>query len=315
MRSNPRRSVVYSVNAASCSSHCYLAFVVFRLGAKMDRSEKDAMLKAISGRISKCTIPICKSMGNNLEVGTAVLVEIGNRLFAVTCNHTIPANQGEIWMISSKPVARSHYIHNELVIDSWKPAESWPDGGVVELDLENTRKLLEPHFEPLDLAEISLSFNPDRLAVVSGFPGQLVDSKDISEDSSGRKMSFGFQGILIPGEPISQDKWPQPKSPSPDTHSDVDIFLPYQEGEVVEVQYQETRFDQAQSHPGGLSGGGIWQARPYEGGVWSPELRLVGIQCRSLPSKYLRGIRIRFVIELLASIDEQIASEVQSLLE
>ena len=281
----------------------------------MEKAEQDAILAAISGRISQCTIPFCV-VGASLKGATAVLVEVDNRLFALTCNHTIPANQDDIWIISSRRIAKSHYIHNDIVIDSWRSPDPWLDAGLIELHPENTRKLFDSDIVPLTLDEISLSFDVGRVAVASGYPGELVENSQIVDSESGRHVEFKFQGITIPAEPMPVNEWPVVRSPpDPASNPEVDIYLPYEQGKVVEVEHGGKRFNKAQAHPGGLSGCGVWQAKPYKEGIWTPDLRLVGIQSRSVPKKYLRAIRIRPVLELLASIDESLKDRIDPILE
>lgn len=279
----------------------------------MDAAEMNAVVTAISSRISKCTIPFCYPKIDRYITASAVVIEIQDRLFGFTCNHTLPDHASNVWIISVNSVSADNYTENEIVKGIWKSKTHWPDAGVIEFHNDKAREFLHPNLEPLTIGDISRDVEVSRMAVVSGFPSEMVDVQKEDTGKQGKKVMATFNGVTSPAKPIEVESWPEGDSTAPETNPAIDIFLPYKKGEVVNAQMgrlNAENFEHAQAHPEGLSGGGIWQAEAYTGGVWTTGLRLVGIQCRSVASEYLRGIRMQPVLELLGSIDNDLKEQI-----
>jgi hypothetical protein len=90
--------------------------------------------------------------------------------------------------------------------------------------------------------------------------------------------------------PFLPNEWPTVPAGAEPANPEVDIFLNYPEDEVTEDGV--TPFNLP--HPGGMSGGGIWDQEMFQGELWDPNaVKLIGIQSRwDENGRYLRGVQI-----------------------
>jgi len=110
--------------------------------------------------------------------------------------------------------------------------------------------------------------------------------------------AFHLRAISYSNVPMQPDSWPPNRTPEADT--DADIFLPYDRDEEL-FYYEENEGQNQLNHPGGMSGGGLWQGIDCEGKLWTPEVvGLFAIQSRSLEAgKYIRACQIHHWLCLL----------------
>lgn len=273
----------------------------------MDPSEKKHSLRivdeaavAVGRHIFQHTV--CFVDREKSEVASGTLVKIGCRLLVATAGHCVPPSpSGRLWF-----VRRTMHPENGptlAILSHAKIAFDGMDVGVLELDAQSAPDFLQQ--SPISLDQIA-----DLGAGRDGRPAILVGSRaaDVttSHDSSGTPVhrfdTSPFIGIGI-GDgswpEIPEDAWSNDIGTNPDT--DRDVLLEYHQDDGFEI---DTQTNKDLGHPGGMSGGGIWDQGFYEKETWSPDrARLMGIQThRFRHHPYLRGIQIRHWLRLVHSV-------------
>lgn len=242
--------------------------------------------------------------------GSCVPIRIGTRIFLATAAHVIPENHNIIVVVKS--AVRDH-------VDRFvaRHVNSAADVGCLEVAPVDAESFGEFALTLEDLVP-NVSTGREHSVLVVGYPGQhifpLYDGP-ITE-SSGLRI-YGCGGFTFRSYTLTKNDWPTQGLQRRPTKSD--LFVAYDPEDYCLFLHPGNagtpgqRIDRGPPDMGGVSGGGIWLERNEVGeGVWSPKLRLHGIQTSWMrQGEWLRGSSIGAWLDLVATHYPELRSEIE----
>lgn len=240
--------------------------------------------------------------GPSLEIASGVLVSIQGRLFVATASHAIPSNPaGKLWLLPPRPRTPSQGMLN--ILNYGKTPGDLPDVGFLELQPEAAlRYLSDKEAFPVERLK-SLDVNVEhRLVILVGYPGEQVAKETIGQMSGFRAKSLGFATSTL-----KENEWPTSlptNARAPDPKFDIFLAWPEDGQDTIDI---ETGSPMKLPHPGGTSGGGIWDFSGEKQALWTAQsTRLVAIQGSSGVAgggfgRYIRATPIVHWLQLIHS--------------
>jgi hypothetical protein len=240
------------------------------------------------------------------EVATGVLIEVGNRLFVATTEHSVPFDaQSRLIFVPHVLVGTDRTTVPILGAACDKNPHN--DLAVIELHISAPDILLK---EPITMSRIDVSGTgrPHHPVIFGGYPFALGKFFEIFPlfANPNHAMPTGaakFRMMSYIDHFIPEVDWPLLEipngSPAPDPMRDV--FLPWPEGDG-EVTSSDPSLKNALCDPSGMSGCGYWHVpNPTIQGIWLPDrFHLTAIQHGWWePGQYVRGTQIVHWIQLL----------------
>lgn len=251
------------------------------------RSAQDASVE----RFIRSTVTLF-NVKNKFENGSGSLIRILSRFFIITAGHVIPKDANKsIWAATRK----ERSIHDGLPEYVGFNRKLHPDVGYLEIEPRSATE----YFNDSDFLELSdlMLVGPgrtDHYVNVVGSPAQRV-SKQVSSDQS---IDFLAGVQFFQAIPLSVSDWPDVCLEKP-LDETIDFLVGYPSDEKM----HESGFPPINlAHPGGLSGGGVWDLGMVENEVWGPSSsRLVAIQSAWWPKlRMLRAVQIKEWLKLVA---------------
>lgn len=222
--------------------------------------------------------------------GTGTLFKIANRVLIATAAHVIVGNpNGRLWPATEKtrhesegfPAYASFARHPTL------------DVGYLEVSPEGAENYFGDRVFA-NIADIAVvgTGRENKSVIVVGAPAEHIDVQkhDNRTGSIGAKVLFYW---TVP--PLVAD-WPDVSTDLLDVNNDFVVEYP------TDDQMAAEGFPPINlPHPGGISGGGIWDQGFDVGAVWTPHsTKLVAIQSSWYPkSRHLRAIQIHHWLRML----------------
>ena len=229
---------------------------------------------------------------NGMSPASGIMFKILDRIIIATAGHVIPNDpSGRIW-----PVVRS-VRHEKNGFPAYPKFARHPDFdvGYLEVHPEGAERYFG-HHEYANLSQISCRGfgREDRSVIVVGSPGEHVQvtKHDSNTGTYNAKVMAYWTVPLLPNE------WPAVPSADRPADTNIDIFLSYPTDDTIAAK----GFDPINlPHPGGMSGGGIWDQEFKEDAIWDPTaIKLIGIQsCWHRKDRYLRAIQIVHWLRLI----------------
>lgn len=204
--------------------------------------------------------------GVTLASGT--LVSIGERVFIATASHAVPdTSENENYTFISKQYGSE--IPQSPILNKGKNPDDDPDVGYLELGSNRAAEYLRKTACPLERLAIKGIGRPLRHAMLVGNPGEYVKNKEpIEVGTTG--LDPTMIGYLT--GPLMESEWPDVPDSDPTKH----ICLEYPSAPAQELESGKSR---NLPHPGGMSGGGLWDCGFEDGVLWTKEsAKLIGIQ-------------------------------------
>jgi len=228
------------------------------------------------------------------EIFGGTLISIGRRVFVATASHCVHVNASltRYWLLSDTRRRMGDGI--PVVVATWNIPGDHPDVGALELDPKSLSEC--PSKTPCSLARLRISGvgRIDRAASLVGCPSQYV-TEEAHESAEGyRAMLISYTSL-----PIAESDWPGFSARIP-FDADIDILMNYPSGSD-----DTTRLDSAMPielpHPGGMSGGGLWDQGFGVNQLWSTDdAFLFGIQSSWFPDRrYVRVVQICHWLQLI----------------
>jgi hypothetical protein len=265
-----------------------------RTEAELERARINSkVFSAVADNLIRCTGAFVDL--ENDSGGSGTFVDIDGRLFVATAEHLVPANpRGRLGFVTT---TERNVRESVFPILGFATAGKWPDVAYLELPAEVAATLGKT---PITLDRVSPRGigSHDVMACLVGYPGELIRKKGYRLADGNQRIDCDFSMVFYPGLPLRQRYWP--KSLSPRTSKNNDLFLPYDLG--TELYEPPGRgFPDRLAKPQGTSGGGWWQGTDSDGKIWHAErVQLFGIQSRwSERGKYIRGCQIHHWLRLL----------------
>jgi len=236
---------------------------------------------------------ICKNKGVEKNAsGTAV--RIGDREFLATVRHAKPRTIAEIGLIKK---TKNPLLGLTLPRVIRRVAASGAaDVAALELEPGTLEKLC---LTPITLDRIRDAGTAGNglQCRLAGFPaGYSVPHFPAPEARAFNMLAYGCEAI----EP---ERWHNITKQAGTFNRDLDVVFCYDPKEVVEYR-TDAPVPGGLPHPGGTSGGGIWQRRSIAGDdeIWSPvAFDLIAIQSAMLEGKpYLKATQIIHWLKLVA---------------
>jgi hypothetical protein len=263
------------------------------------RDLEEQAINAIAEAISEFTVAIDVSLAvNEPRYGSGTLLRIEDRLFILTCQHVVQENyENDDLRIFYKPEGSIKFLNKDLLKNTPLPilnkimnksfSKQIPiinryyfksnEDDLVLLELDPASKLIE-NFRFFGITKESvLSSNSDMPFYLLGFSSELMRFVN--------KREFGifpcFLGLRLYDKKVENTNY------NPDKH-----FL-------LEFSLKEDSIN-----PKGFSGCGVWSRLPSgEKRIWTPNLRLVGIQTsfypESKPIQPLKATKAERIFSLL----------------
>lgn len=229
------------------------------------------------------------------EIASGTLISMQDRLFIATVAHAIPDDGSELWVFG---LGRSLYPTDPAekypgLLRSGKSDDGKYDVGYLELDAARS------------LPDLRLqSWTLDRIGVLGcgreGHPILLVGNPvalgKFTPETDQAPEHWQIANIFYLTKPLMHPDWPTAIAEPGDPN--VDVFLEYPEGDAKDML---TGKAMPLPHPGGMSGGGIWDQGFFKGEMWSPDAaRLFAIQAGWYArSRFVRGIQIIHWLRLI----------------
>lgn len=228
---------------------------------------------------------------NSMDIGTGTIFRIGQRVLIATAAHVIKGNpNGRIWPATEKvrrdtdgfPAYAKYAKHPRL------------DVGYLEVCREGVEAFFGDRiYCSIDDISIAGVGRRDKSVIVVGSPGQHTQSIRLGENRTSITSGVLFYWTVPP----LVEKWPESPAEDPLNISE-DFVVEYPSDE----QMNSEGFPAINlPHPGGISGGGIWDQGFDSDEIWAPEKsRLVAIQSRWHPMKrYLRAVQVSHWLSLI----------------
>ena len=244
---------------------------------------------------------------NGWAIFSGTLVEIGRHLFVATASHCVENGDAptRYWIIPDKPGFLNDGVPR--VVRAIGSPEDHPDVGLLEVD-KSTIALL-PSKRPCGLAQLKTEGygRTNRLVALIGSPQEYL-----SEETRGAARGFKAVVISYNSVPLTRSEWPSILA-NPPFDENNDILMDYPSG-----SQNTTRLDTAQPielpHPGGMSGGGLWDQGFNGQEIWSPNgVFLFGIQSRWNPDRrYIRAVQIKHWLRLVHQHYPDLRQEIDS---
>jgi hypothetical protein len=227
------------------------------------------------------------------ELASGTVITIGDRLFVATAAHAIPNNpEGRLWMLPGQPRRAEDGILG--FVNFGKVASEHPDVGFLELTPESAAGYLE--FEPCPIEQIRPvgRGRENKVVVLMGFPAENAVPKQWGPSATllpAKSMAYGTV-------PLMESEQPPIPPGEPAADPSIDVFLSYPEDGTTQLETDEPI---TLPHPGGTSGGGVWDLGFEPGALWSPDSAfLFALQSRwSKDHRYLRAVQIIHWLRLI----------------
>jgi hypothetical protein len=236
--------------------------------------------KAIAHKVMEHTVAFLDLKSAELKLSSSVLIKIGDYVFIAGAAHSFvhPNDLCPITDVSTPIGERLLQKVRYRVNDHYDIAYL----EVASADLDGKK--------PISLNEISTELDRKRLLLVNGYPASQVSVDRHTRDRGFRPMCY-LAGLIPPSKlEIAADSRP--------ANSRADVFVHY------DMDCELFQFETCSSkmvNPVGISGGGLWQAKKHQAGVWTAQdARLIAIQSGWWePGKYLRATRISHWLKLV----------------
>lgn len=222
--------------------------------------------------------------------GTGTIFKIENRVFIATAAHVIVGNpNGRLWP------ATEDFRHESEGFPAYASFAKHPtlDVAYLEVSPDGAEKYFGTRvFASLnDIHPVGIG-RENKSVIVVGAPAAHIDVKK-QNDNTG---SIGAKVLFYWTVPPPYSEWPKVTTDPLSAMNDFVVEYPTDE------QMKAEGFSPINlPHPGGISGGGIWDQGFDSGELWSPERSvLVAIQSRWYPkSRHLRAVQIHHWLRLL----------------
>jgi len=228
------------------------------------------------------------------EVFSGTLVEIGDHFFVATASHCVhtPLSPSRYWILGDRPHYKSDGI--PVIIAGYGMPGDRPDVGILEVDWDSLARHSTKTPCPIERIQIAGIGRPNRIVSLVGSPGQYVEPESRGE-------ARGFKSVVISYStvPIGASEWPT-FGANPPLDQNIDILLEYPGG-VDHTTRLDTGAALELPHPGGMSGGGLWDQGFDTGTMWSTDNAfLFGIQSAWFPNRrYVRAVQIKHWLRLV----------------
>lgn len=245
--------------------------------------------EALIRHLEKRTVAIVSFDGDTpSEIGSGTCIKIEGRYLVATAAHVISkVSVGDIVLVPTggpNPVS-----HRPRVIGrgtSGGELNDDVDVGWLEIHPDDVQ-MLRKDFDPPDRIVSGIQHLPDDLALLCGYPGELIP-KDLLE----RKF-LGVQPVGYYTTTIGTSNWPLPSK------QEFDIYLDYNTQDAVSTDGEKIKMPDAP----GFSGGGIWAAHAnvQKDTIWSPSAAsLIAIDRSWFKEKqWARGTQIQHWLRLI----------------
>lgn len=274
---------------------------IHRTEAELERAKINRnVFSAVADNLIRCTgafVDLQEDSG-----GSGTFVEIDDRLFVATAAHLVPPNPHS--RLGFVTTTERNVQETVFPILGFATAGQWPDVAYLELPADVATTLGKT---PITLDRISPRGlgRHDVMACLVGYPGELIRRNGSRLADGNHRVDCDFSMVFYPGLPLRQRLWP--KSRSPLTSKNTDLFLPYD----LDTELYESPgrgFPDRLATPPGTSGGGWWQGTNSGGKIWHAErVQLFGVQSRwSEHGKYIRGCQIHHWLRLLYEHEPQL---------
>ena len=187
------------------------------------------------------------------SVSSGTVIRLGDHVFVATAGHAIPSDpDGRLWIVRRRARSASEGFPGFLKRRRHPNEEI--DVGSLEADRDTLIDYLG-HDDFCALENLA-DFGPgreNRGVVVVGAPAQKI--RHLTDGVKTHLMGFEMMPY---GTPLfGRKQWPEvhPSDRAPD--SEIDVFLEYP-SECLDVQPNTATGVSALPHPGGMSGGGVW---------------------------------------------------------
>jgi len=214
--------------------------------------------------------------------GSGTIFKIGDHLLIATARHVIPNNPtGRIW-----PLTRE-VRHDRGGFPGYVSLGRHPeyDVGYLEVHPEGAENYFG-HREYCTVDQIALRGfgRRDKSVIVVGAPAAHAQVTRHNENTLTYKANVMTYWTI----PLLPNEWPSLPADAPPADEGVDIFLSYPEDDTITADgFAPINLP----HPGGMSGGGVWDQEFNQGELWDPTaIKLIGIQsCWDDEAQYLRA--------------------------
>lgn len=239
---------------------------------------------AVHRYLARFAVPFIDKGASELPIASGTLLNVFGKLLIVTAAHCIPSNPNErLWFLATYP---THSQDKPLAILNHASHADY-DAGFIELGWDEATAYFKDK-EVCDIQRVQPVGPGREKALVSlvGNPAARVDTTRHHQGLPAWAARIDAYSSVV----MSTTEWPAMPAGVRPADNTVDIFLPYPK----DLRQLDENTDMEAYHPGGFSGGGIWDQHFSAEGLWSPEkATLFGIQSSwSESGRYLRGVQV-----------------------
>jgi len=241
-------------------------------------------------------------------VGTGTVVSIGEHVLVATTRHTLPAylkskgKDGEIGLIAKDRIVtgdRSRWLIRH-------ESDTYHDLGLFEISHDAIHEL---NLQPIGIDRLHDACNGHPLCKVRviGYP------KEYRKDHFPQQGMRGFRAFSYGTEILDLEAWNSLYVEN--LYSNEHVVLNYDQNDNIDWLGDHV-VESPAPHPGGMSGGGIWQAvSPLDDKhIWTVDrLRLIAVQC-GWYAKYsvLKGTQVIYWLKLVTETYRHLRDELEA---
>jgi len=259
---------------------------------KINNIQCEALVRQASSRTYRLIDKTDQSYG-----GTAIAINIGDRYFMATAEHVISKDH------KYKIVLRNKMAQS---IDCFQSRQFDTDTDVGLLEIPKEKKHLIDSWVTVSDIYTDIDQHKKNSVVIIGYPGEYITQTPKKQISRNNFLQFRICNTLCyVSSTLPIEKWPT-EGIENQTIEERDIFIDFDpDGNMFTSPPNTVDISPADSMQcpelPGISGGGIWLLESEEGLIWTPSVKLIGIQHSVFKKdQWMRGTLINCWLNLVA---------------